>query len=697
MSDGHLHPLHIEDLRRSGLNESTIELMACRSVLPRDIDKLSEGGLSGVESVLEFPYQSLNGNGPFSRYKLFPPLKTKDGTLRYFQPKDSGCHLYILPPVAEKLTDILQPLFIVEGEKKTAAAVQAGLNAIGIGGVWNWKARGTWKGIEELQLIGFADRHVGMVFDSDTWTRDDLQQAVYALGKYLEFRGAEVFAYLISQPTQDKVGLDDFLLDHSIDDFHQLKKLTLKHRALAQHKTWYESWKDKYDGSDGAKDGLQGKPLLLREIDPYSEAVDGAELLTELCRAIRRYVVADLSDLVAAALWCVQAHAIDAFAIEPFLNFSSPEKGCGKSTSMTVISQLLPRPLLSGSLSPASIFRAIERYKPTFLIDEADTFENLNEELRGLLNASHLRASSQVIRVVGDDHEPRAFSTWCPKAIALIGRLPDTLNDRSIVITMRRRKRGEVCERFSAIDPHPELELLGKKIARWTQDNFELLRQARPVAEGIDLRLYDNWMPLLAVADVAGGPWPRWVRIAASCFVAKEGESTSYKVELLADAAAAIGDDRISSEQLAESLGAMADKPWPTFARGKPITQLHVSRILRAFEIKPTNIRFSGKIAKGYYRDEIVAALTRYVTPDEPLQPLHKNLANEVKELERIFVAGESATELATDGERSATNGDGTVDEDGFDWSAGDQQTELDDASKWAAILKDHAARRAQA
>jgi putative DNA primase/helicase len=308
---------------------------------------------------------------------------------------------------------------------------------------------------------------------------------------------------------------------------------------------------------------LQDKALLLREIAPHADPVTGAELLIDLCRAIRRYVVADNTDLVAIAFWCVHAYAIDAFAISPFLNLSSPEKGCGKSTTLTVLSYLLPRPLLSASVSPAAIFRAIELYKPAFLIDEADTFQNLNEELRGLLNASHLRPSAQVIRTVGDDHEPRAFSTWCPKAIALIGRLPDTLDDRSIVINMRRRKRGEACERFSAIDPHPELEELSQKIARWVQDNFDLLRQARPAADGVDLCLYDNWMPLLAVADLAGATWPRWARIAASRFVAKASDSLSVKVELFADAAEIMRNvDRMSSEQLVEALNAMPDRPW---------------------------------------------------------------------------------------------------------------------------------------
>ncbi len=174
-----LHPVHYQDLQRSGLKDATIEMMGAKSMRPADISKLAPGGLGGVESVLVFPYFGVNG---FCRYKLFPPLKASDGrSVKYIQPKGTGCHLYILPPASEKLADISTALYFVEGEKKAAAAVQAGLCAIGIGGVWTWKTINTWKGIDELQVIAFADREVGLVFDSDTWARDDLQRAVYAL------------------------------------------------------------------------------------------------------------------------------------------------------------------------------------------------------------------------------------------------------------------------------------------------------------------------------------------------------------------------------------------------------------------------------------------------------------------------------------------------------------------------------------
>ena len=113
-----------------------------------------------------------------------------------------------------------------------------------------------------------------------------------------------------------------------------------------------------------------------------------------------------------------------------------------------MLGQQVLRPVPASNISSASLFRAVEEFRPTLIIDEAETFLKENEELRGILNAGHRQSNAYVIRTVGDDHKPRFFSTWCPKAFALIGRLPDTLEDRSIVIPMRRRAAGETVERL---------------------------------------------------------------------------------------------------------------------------------------------------------------------------------------------------------------------------------------------------------
>jgi hypothetical protein len=81
-------------------------------------------------------------------------------------------------------------------------------------------------------------------------------------------------------------------------------------------------------------------------------------------------------------------------------------------------------------------------------VDEADSFLKLNEELRGIINSGHTRSGAQVLRCAEPNFEPRAFSTWCPKVIALIGRLPSTIEDRSLIVPLSgsaRMKWSNAC------------------------------------------------------------------------------------------------------------------------------------------------------------------------------------------------------------------------------------------------------------
>jgi hypothetical protein len=82
------------------------------------------------------------------------------------------------------------PLLITEGEKKTLKANQEGMPCIGLGGLWNWRHAG--RPIADLDRIDWFGRDTVLVPDGDVWTRADLLQPVYALGRELEARGAIV-------------------------------------------------------------------------------------------------------------------------------------------------------------------------------------------------------------------------------------------------------------------------------------------------------------------------------------------------------------------------------------------------------------------------------------------------------------------------------------------------------------------------
>ena len=246
----------------------------------------------------------------------------------------------------------------------------------------------------------------------------------------------------------------------------------------------------------------QGRPFEVPKIAPWPDAVDGAALLSEVTSAIQRYVAMPDGAAEIVAMWAMHTHCFDCFMHSPRLAITSPEKGCGKTTLLDVAACLVARPLPTSNATVSAIFRVVEMARPTLLIDEADTFLKENDELRGILNTGHRKGGS-VLRTIGDDHEPRQFSTWGPAAIAMIGRLPDTLDDRSINCGMRRRKGSERVESFRS-DRTQHLEIIAQKMARWAADHDDQLRGADPATVGLENRVADNWRPLLAIADAVG-------------------------------------------------------------------------------------------------------------------------------------------------------------------------------------------------
>jgi len=193
------------------------------------------------------------------------------------------------------------------------------------------------------------------------------------------------------------------------------------------------------------------------------------------------------------------------------------------------LSKLVHRPVAAANISSPAFFRVTEEMGPTLLIDEADTFLAGNDELRGILNAGYSRETAYVVRVQSlksnvQSQEPPAlspiesgradgareelpaahsklarFSCWCPKAIARIGRLPETLADRCIVIRMERKRMSEECERLRELDGAG----LRARCERFVEEHGEEIGKARPeIPEGLNDRAADIWEPLLALAKL---------------------------------------------------------------------------------------------------------------------------------------------------------------------------------------------------
>ena len=331
----------------------------------------------------------------------------------------------------------------------------------------------------------------------------------------------------------------------------------------------------------------------LPQIEPWPEAVDGGALLLELVKAIRAHVVMEENAAIAVALWILHAHAHDAAAISAILAIISPQKRCGKTTLLSLLQELTPNPLAASNISASAVFRAVEEWRPTLIVDEADTFLAKNSELRGIFNSGHSRRTAFVVRVVDKKQPPVKFSTWAPKAIASIGTLSDTLQDRSIAIRLHRKLPSEKVRKFRA-DNVPHLTNLCRMSVRWATDNLEQLRKLdAPVPAQLHDRQADNWRAQFNIAELLGGEWPAKARAAAlaiegaACECENAGQTPG--VRLLADCRTVFEDrdaTELSAAEIIAGICNLEESPWADYRRGKPITERGFADILEPFGIK---------------------------------------------------------------------------------------------------------------
>jgi len=370
-----------------------------------------------------------------------------------------------------------------------------------------------------------------------------------------------------------------------------------------------------------------GTALEFSDVEPWPEAVDGAALLAALVASVKRHLSLPEHAAAAIALWTVNTWVVVEHGhVAPILAVSSPEKRCGKSTLLAWLSRLVDKPLPASNITAAAIFRTVDSCSPTLLIDEADSFlGESGDELRGILNSGHTRSSAFVIRVCGDDNEPRKFSTWGGKVVALIGKLEgrfSTLADRAIEIQLRRKLPTEKLVKLRhADDGH--FDELARQCRRFALDNGAAIGKARPdVPDTLHDREQDNWEGLLAIADMAGGIWPRLARTVAVALSGDvDGDATagdSLGVQLLADLrryfdGATTGS--YSTESLLQYLCGIQDAPWPAYAKGKPMTARHLARLLHPYKILPRSVRpdDTGKTPKGYHVKDFQDAFARYL------------------------------------------------------------------------------------
>jgi hypothetical protein len=365
--------------------------------------------------------------------------------------------------------------------------------------------------------------------------------------------------------------------------------------------------------------------------DERNDNPTGSAVLDDVEALLRRFLVLpNPHAFVAVVLWIAHTHASLAFYTTPRLIVQSAELGSGKTRVLELLRLLVQAPMLTISTTVAALFRRIgtaEGNPPTLLQDEFDAIFNPRsapqyEDYRALLNSGYKKGAT-VDRCVGDGAKMtvQEFKVFAPVAMAGIGgHLPDTIVSRSIVLQIRRRAPSEVVEPYRERSVQPDADMLKERLAGWVKLVEEHLAVAEPVMpDGVVDRPSEVWEPLLAVADAAGGQWPRRAREACKWFVlSREPDAASLGSRLLGDIRLVFhrNDDaeHLSTAMLLDQLNALEESPWRDY-RGKPFDSRHLSAQLGRYEVKPQNKRVGQKVHKGYYVADFADAWSRYLQP----------------------------------------------------------------------------------
>jgi len=369
-------------------------------------------------------------------------------------------------------------------------------------------------------------------------------------------------------------------------------------------------------------------------------ARDLGDALTETENLLRRLLVLKLDEHYwALTLWVAFCYSIPEFDFAPRLCFWSPEKRCGKSLALEVVSHLLPNTLATSSISSASLFRILDRDETKVIfIDESDTVFGRNgdkekaETLRQLLNASFKRGQV-VIRCEPPKYEPKEFVIFAPVALAGIGTtaIPETVADRALMIEMRRMLPNERILEFESDEVEKYFAPIREKLEAFARGNESRYRGLRPELprEELNPRARDLWKPLYKVAECAGEAWLEKAYKASLALSAGESdpEEQSLKLRLLSDTRDIFFGEQLSSRDLCQRLRELEESPW---AYRENFNPSFVARLYKDYGIKPKP--FSGGKIRGYTRKSFEDAWSRYLDPAEIVTPVTPVTPIEIEE-----------------------------------------------------------------
>jgi hypothetical protein len=467
----------------SGISADIIRERGYRSLLGKaELEKLGYTRAQQRAPGILIPLWSVDGKEAGYQFRPDRPrIANRGRPVKYESPSGSSNRLDCPPHCQKMLGNPQLPLWITEGSKKADALSSKGACAISLTGVWGFKGKNQFGGITFLadwDYIALKGRTVYLAFDSDIATKEQVKKALLHIGEHLKRKGAVVHIIQLPQlEGQDKTGIDDYLLRYTLQDAERLAgsfKLeededrnrfvsgfvlsdgTVGEMVVTDNERFFiigfnGSVRKAYQHDTGNITYLPTHDALVGEVVHFASTAvpydSQALLFKEIQSFLHRYLElsADFEEI--ASLYILLTWVYEFAPSIPYLRVIG-DWGTGKTRFLQVAGAICFRPIFaSGATTPAPIFRILEQFRGTLVLDEADFNDSSSwMEMVKLLNNGY-RPGMPVLRADKENGKwyPRSYQVFGPKLIAT--RFPfkdEALESRCLTSQMEPLTRDDI-------------------------------------------------------------------------------------------------------------------------------------------------------------------------------------------------------------------------------------------------------------
>jgi len=476
------HLRHLQEA--SGISTDVIRERGYRSLLGKsELEKLSFTPAQQRAPGILIPLWSVDGKEAGFQFRPDHPRTNSRGKpVKYEIPTGSSIRLDCPPRCQKMIGNPQVPLWITEGSKKADALASREACAISVTGVWGFKGKNQFGGITFLtdwDYVALKERMVYLAFDSDIVTKEPVKKALEHIGEHLRRKGAKVHIIQLPQlEGQSKTGIDDYLLRYSLQDAERLvSDFTLedtedKNRFVSGFVLSDGTVGEMVVGADDERsfmivtNGLVRKAyqyetpkvtylptndLLVGEVVHFAATAapydSQASLFREIKRFIHRYLELPVDFEEITSLYVLLTWVYEFAPSVPYLRVIG-DWGTGKTRFLQVAGAICFRPIFaSGATTPAPIFRILEQFRGTLVLDEADFKDSAAwVEMVKLLNNGY-RPGMPVLRADKENGKwyPRSYQVFGPKLISTRFHFKDeALESRCLTSEMLPLTRDDI-------------------------------------------------------------------------------------------------------------------------------------------------------------------------------------------------------------------------------------------------------------